>query len=251
MTARPADGILMLSMRANTTNPSDIAQERLLVSVAEQLKVPLTQIARRAELGESGVLAMDARAVRTEATAALALVDSYLLSLELLSSQQSLQLEPVSVSSLLTDVAHQLQPYAKHYGVALHMNLAGKYGPVMAHRAALKAALLSLGHTLVVAGGAKESPKDRQVILAGHKNAQGIAAGIYGNLDVEPADLRTALSLHKTARQPLVSLHDSGAGIFVADALAQAMESRLRIGRHNRYAGLAMTLLPSQQLQFI
>lgn len=230
---------------------TDIAQERLLVSVAEQLKVPLTQIARRAELAESGVLPVDARAVRTEATAALALVDSYLLGLELLTSQQSLELEPVSVSSLLTDVAHQLQPYAKHYNVTLEMTLAGKYGPVMAHRLALKSALLSLGHTLVVAGGAKEAAKDRRVILAGHKNAQGIAAGLYGSLDVEPADLRVALSLQGTARQPLASLHDSGAGIFVADALAQAMESRLRIGRHNRYAGLAMTLLPSQQLQFI
>jgi len=237
-------------MRAQSTG-TDIAQERLLVSVAEQLKVPLTQIARRAELAESGVLPVDSRAVRTEATAALALVDSYLLGLELLTSQESLELEPVSVSSLLTDVAHQLQPYAKHYNVALEMTLAGKYGPVMAHRAALKSALLSLGHTLIVAGGAKETPQDRRVILAGHKNAQGIAAGLYGSLDVEPADLRVALSLQGAARQPLASLHDSGAGIFVADALAQAMESRLRIGRHNRYAGLAMTLRPSQQLQFI
>ena len=70
-------------MRVNTTDTSDIAQERLLVSVAEQLKVPLTQIARRAELGEARILPIDARAVHTEATAALALVDSYLLSLEL------------------------------------------------------------------------------------------------------------------------------------------------------------------------
>lgn len=226
-------------------------QERLLVSIAEQLKVPLTQIARRAELAEADILPIDAQAVRTEATTALILVDSYLLGLELLASQRSLELEPVSISSLLTDVAHHLQPYARHYNVTLQMQLAGKYGPVMAHRAALKAALLSLGHSLVVASGAKETAKERQLVLAGHKNAQGIAAGLYGTLDVDPADLRTALALHGLARQPIAALHDSGAGIFVADALAQAMESKLRIGRHQRYAGLAMTLLPSQQLQLI
>jgi hypothetical protein len=58
--------------------------------------------------------------------------------------------------------------------------------------------------------------------------------------------------LYGTARQPLTSLlGSSGAGVFVAEALAQAMTSRLRAGRHGRQAGLAMTLPPSQQLQFI
>lgn len=226
---------------------------RLLLSVAEQLKMPLTSIARNTELAKLGVSdGVNASLIHTQATAALTLVESYLLGVELLSSQQALELEPVSVSSILTDTAHQLDRYAKEYGVEMEVSIAGRYEPVMAHQAGLKAALTSLGYALIEARAASDEKGPKRIVLAGHRNMHGIVTGMYGTNTIDGVAWRKALKLYGNARQPLASLlGSSGAGVFVANALAQAMESKLRAGRHGRQAGLAITLPPSQQLQFV
>lgn len=224
---------------------------RLLASVAEQLKFPLTSILRKAELGTlTGDLSLvDANAIQMHANAALTLVDSYLLGLQLLSSQQSLPLEPVSVSSLLVDVAHELQAMAKQYDMKLELHIGGKYEPVMAHRAGLRAALVSLGYALVEsyphAGG--------HIRLAVHRTPHGIVTGVYGDYQqINAAQWRTALDLKGKAAQPFTALTgNAGAGLFVAEAILQAMETRLRVSKYQKQKGLATTLQPSQQLHFV
>lgn len=110
-----------------------VRADSLLLSVAEQLKVPLTAIARQAELGQltGDAERVDPAAIRMQATAALTLVDSYLLGLELLRTEERLHLEPVSISSTLTDAAHDLDRFAQQYQVQLEVEIGGKYGPVM------------------------------------------------------------------------------------------------------------------------
>lgn len=237
-----------------TDNQSEMGHSTgLLLSVAEQLKTPLTVIARQMELADAtDGQTINPRLIHSQAAAALTLVDSYLMGLQLLSSQQHLELEPVSVSSMLTDTVHQLDQYAKQYDVTMELSIAGRYEPVMANRAALQAALTSLGYALIATQATRETSRKRHIVLAGHRNAHGIVAGLYGTGDMVGAELRKALQLAGTARQPFSSLlGSSSAGVFVADALAQAMESRLRIGRHGRQSGLAMTLQPSKQLQLV
>jgi hypothetical protein len=226
---------------------------RLLLSVAEQLKLPLTSIARQAELPSIDATSiLDAALIHAQATAALTLVDSYLLGVELLNSQTTLALEPVSVSSMLTEAAHHLDSYAKQYGVQLEVHMAGRYEPVMAHQLGLRAVLTSLGYALIEARAAQDDRGPKRLLLAGHRTAHGIITGIYGTQGLNRASLRTATTLYGTARQPFASLlGSSGAGVFVADALAQAMASKVQVGRHAKQAGLAITLLPSQQLQLI
>ena len=79
--------------------------ERLLQALAEQLKSPLLQIAYHAEAAQPDAFTE----IRTASDRALRLLDSYLLSI----NQQQLELEPVSVSSVLYDVAHALYPLAR------------------------------------------------------------------------------------------------------------------------------------------
>lgn len=225
----------------------------LLQSVAEQLRSPLTVIARQAELL---ILENTAQEISTnmsvQATTALTLVDNYLLGLQLLSNQAALELEPVSVSSILVDVTHALEGFATQYGVSLNMDIAGRYEPVMAHRQALRAALISLGFSLVEAISTQPKGPQKSLSLAVHKAQGGIVAGIYGPLEISATEWRRAKQLRGTASQPVASLlGTSGAGMFVADALGQAMETNVRVGRFAHKTGLAMTLLPSQQLQFI
>ena len=227
----------------------------LLLSVAEQLKIPLTVIARHAELGQltGDPAQVDSAAIRTQADAALQLVDSYLLGLQLLREQTQLPLEPVSVSSLLVDIAHSLERFAEHYRVQIEVSIAGKYQPVMASPRGLRAALLSLGFALVEAQAAQTRHRPRRVTLAAHRTPQGIITGMYGDYeDIAASQWRTALRLQGRAAQPFRALTPgSGAGLFVADTILRSMDTRLRVGRHDGQSGLAATFQPSQQLQFV
>lgn len=226
----------------------------LLKSVAEQLKIPLINIARQAELHQlQGSIEMpDVARIHTQARAALGLVESYLLGIELWRDQTQLALEPVSISSLLVEVAHDLHDLADHYAVDLDLRVAGKYGPVMAHRRGLGAAFLSMGYALVEAQAAQQV-KRHCLTFAVHRTAHGIVAGIYGDYQQLDAQAwRTALKLHGQASQPFTGLDaGSGAGLFVAEAILRSMQSRLRVGRHEKASGLAATFQPSYQLSFV
>lgn len=225
----------------------------LLRSVAEQLKVPLTIIARQAELSQLAgkVEAQELATVHSQAATALALVDSYLLGLELSREQANLELEPVSVSSTLVGIAHDLYFVARQNGVDLEVQVAGKYEPVMANQRGLRAALLSLCYGLVEATG--EQQNRRHLTLAVHRTPHGIVAGMYSDFqDLEAKAWRTALELRGRAAQPFTALSaGSGAGLFVADAIMRSMDTRLRVGRHQKECGLAATFHPSQQLAFV
>lgn len=230
--------------------------------MAEELKLPLQHIARRAELQTMRLLAkacddVDVRSclreVQTSADMSLQLLDSYLLSLRLsLETSTALNLEPVSVSAVLYDAAGQLRETAKQYGVTLDLHIHGSYEPVMAHKQALRAAIVSLGYALIGALPANGSGQ-RRVQLATHRTKQGIVAGMYGELDaLTPQLFMRAKQLQGKARQPLVgTLSGSGAGVFIADALLGAMASRLRVGRFQKSPGFAVTLSTSEQLQLV
>ncbi len=226
----------------------------LLRSVAEQLKLPLTVIARQAELGglEPDHATSVLMAIQTQSDLALRLVDSYLLGLQLAEEQAELALEPVSVAATLTDVAHDLHALAKLYGVDVEVHVAGKYAPVMAHARGFRAALLSLGYELIEAQAAHTDARKR-LSFAAHRTPRGVTAGLYGDFPTLHATAwRRALELCGRARQAAPSLTaGSGAGLFVAETLFSAMDSHVRVGRFHKRIGLAATLQPSKQLQLM
>ena len=233
---------------------SDLAQplvsQQLLLTIAEELKLPLIQIARQAEHGQ---LQGETDLKRMQATAdtALHLIDNYVLGVRLSMEPQQFDIEPVSVSSVLYDAGQQLYGMAKNYGVELNLSIAGKYGPVMAHRQGLQAALVSLGAALIEALPALETPQLR-LQLATHRSRYGIVAGLYAESNqLNNQALQNGRNLRQS-RQPLMGLtHTSGAGIFVADAILQAMQLRLRASRHNRLYGLGTVLQPTNQMQLV
>lgn len=238
--------------------------KQLFLAMAEELKLPLQYIARLAELQTLSTYGAPSQPlleqnclqnIQRSADMTLQLLDGYLLSLRL-SMQPSthLVLEPVSVSAVLHATAAQLQDVAKQYGVSLSLHIHGRYEPVMAHRQALQAALISLGYCLIEALPAASTDRGkRHVQLAAHRTKHGIVAGLYGEMDaLTPQLFQRAKQLHGYARQPLVgTLAGSGAGMFVADALINAMASRLRVGRFQRLPGFAVTLSGSEQLQLV
>lgn len=230
---------------------SDILSQQLLLSMVEQLKLPLLQIARKAEHGRmSGDC--DIEHIQTTADNALQLLDSYSLGVRLSLYPQTLDFEPVSIPSVLYDTGQQLDKLAKIYGVGLELNVAGRFGPVMVHRQALQAVLVSLGAALIEALPALESPQ-LKLQLATHHCRYGIVAGLYSDTEkLSSETLRRGRKLQGRARQPLADIsYNSGAGIFVADAILRAMHLELKVSRHHCLYGLGTVLQPSNQLQMV
>ncbi len=222
--------------------------QELLLSVAEELKLPLLQIARMAEQAGQH----NNTNIETTAETALRLLDNYTLAVRLQLERAPLDAEPVSVSSVLYDSGQQLDAMARQYGVELELHVAGRYGTVMAHRRGLQAALVSLGTALIEAVPAQESPQ-LKLQLATHRSRYGIVAGLYSdNHQLTNAALARGRRLRSRSRQPLLNVtHSNGAGIFVADAILQAMRLRLRASRHHGLYGLGAVLPPNNQLQLV
>lgn len=232
---------------------SPALRQQLLLSVVEQLKLPLMNIARYAELADMESKASHLSTIRLTADAALQLLDSYLLGVQLATHETELfEIEPVSVSSVLYDAGNQLQPIARAYGVQLDLYINGRYGPVMAHRRGLQAALVSLGHSLVEALPAMDTPQLR-LQLSAHRCRYGVVAGLYCETNqITTQALRLGRQLYGRARQPLGEVsHTSGAGVFVADAILQAMRTQLTVSRHRKMHGLGAVLPLNPQLQFV
>jgi len=209
-------------------------------------------IARQAEFykSEETVDFSVFRDMQTNADVALRLVDSYVLGLDLATKQMDLQLEPVSVSATLYDVAHELTPLLRQRDTELQLVLAGRYGEVMAHRRGLMAALYNVGAVL----SEIEAPEaDKQTIkIVAHHSPTGIIAGMYVNDQTPTLSLSKARAQHGNARQPFAeATAQTGAGIFVADAIFASMNTRLRFGRFRGTHGLAATLQPNRQLQLV
>ncbi len=228
-----------------------VLSQQLLLSIAEQLKLPLLQIARHAEqAGLSGETNLST--IQATADTALRLLDSYGLGVRLALEPERLDVEPVSISSVLYETGQQLDALAKSYGVALELSIAGRYGPVLAHRQGLQAALVSLGAALIEALPAQESPQ-LKLELATHRSRYGVVAGIYSDINqLSRETLQRGRKLQRHSRQPLINLtHASGAGIFVADAILRAMNLSLKVSRHHSLYGLGTVLQSNHQLQLV
>ena len=225
------------------------------MGLAEQLSRPFLQVAQLAELAggatDQQTVAAHWQTVRAISESSLQLVESYALSLRVNGKVTPLQLEPVTVSSLLYDTAHSLQPLARQYAVELQLEPGPRAQPIIADRSVLQAALTSLGQVFVAAQAETEAPS--LVRLSAHRSRHGIVAGLYSHAPQLGADsLRRAQALHGRARQPLQRLVSGpAAGVFVADALLRTLAARLHVARYRSLNGLAATLQPSQQLQLI
>ena len=230
---------------------SAILSQQLLLSVAEELKLPLLQIARQAELGQMGK-ETDLTLIRSAADTALRLLDNYVLGVRLAQEPEDLAVESVSVSSVLYDTGQQLDAMAKSYGVGLELNIAGRFGPVRAHRQGLQAALTSLGAALIEALPAQETTQ-LKLHLATHRSRYGIVAGVYADTrQLSREALERGRELQRRSRQPLTGLtHTSGAGVFVADTILQAMHLKLGPSRHHNLYGLGTVLQSANQLQMV
>jgi len=223
--------------------------ERLLQALAEQMKLPLLQIARSSELARmTRQHEQQLETIELTADTALKLLDNYLLSIKL--AHMHSELEPISVAGILTEAAHELSKLARQNQCELEVHLSGKYEPIMAHREGLAAALASLGYVFIEAQKITQTDDKPVLKLAAHRAKNGIVAGMFANFEGLSVDMyRRAKQLYGNARQPLPGITAAGgAGVFVADSLLDTMSAHLRVAYHQRQSGLAATFMSSRQL---
>lgn len=228
----------------------DIQVERLFACLAEQVKLPFVQVQHAAELMMAGIHTPEQsqQTIQEVSRAAIQLIDGFLLQVRLQQESQ-LQLESVPVSSVLYDTAELLNPYAKLHGIDIQLDVAGKYGPVMAHALGLRTALANLGYTLI---DAAEKGQKQIITLSVRKSVQGISAGVYSNGGVLSSKLlEQARLLQGSVHQPLAGFSSNAAGVFVADGLLQSLGAELRVSRLRGSSGFATTFTPSRQLSLV
>jgi len=223
---------------------------RLFIALAENLKLPLVQIAHGAEAGKIGQGAFET--IETVAKHALQLADNYLMGLRAASGQLKLSLEPVSVSSVIYAVANDLEQLAKSYKCTIEVDYGYHLTPVMVNRSALKAALASLGQGFIELAAQSEKPA-KIITLAAHGALHGVVAGVFADIDgLSKEVFSRGQALYGKAKTPLSQVSgENSAGIFIADSLFEQMDLKLRTARHNNQTGLAATLLPSRQLSLV
>ncbi len=242
--------------RASSIDDSQ-STDNVYLNLAEQLKMPFVQIAYAAELlsgayGDSSETERLRRTIALCSQNALHLIDGYLLSVELQRRGQ-LELEPVSISSVLYDAAHDLQSYADAFGCELRLEIGGKYEPVMAHQGAVRSALVALGYSFIDATSDPEVSRKPVVSMMVRRNPAGIGTGVFAkNPQLHSDLLERAHALKGRVHQPL-SNFDSGnaSGVFIADELFNRLQTTMKVSRNFGLYGLAATFLPSRQLSLV
>lgn len=230
------------------------SQGLLFTTLAEQVKLPFVTVKHAAELLRAHPnpeeLESLLQTIALTSSSALKLIDGYLLSVKL-QNDPSLPLEPVSLSSVMYDTAHSLDTYAKAHDCKVELHLGGKFGPVMARREVVQSAIEALGYSFIDAISRPEEPA--KVILAVRRTSAGISTGVYSKFDkLNSGLLKQAKILKGVARQPLGDFSaGSGAGVFVADALFEFLDSPVRVAKFQDLFGLAANLKPSYQLNLV
>ena len=223
---------------------------RLMRALAEELRLPLLQIARKSELARLNADVNQIKEISVTADAALMLVDSYLFSTQVLLGQQQLDLEPVSISAMMYDTAQYLKNMARLYDCDIDIDIRGKSGLIMAHPRGLQAAFTSLAYSFI---NANTDGSKQRIVLQAHKTRGGISAGVLTtNKDIPKDSLSIARKLFGSARSPMGNFtHNSGAGIYVADSLFSLMSTQLKVTKQKSSVGLTAILLPSHQLALL
>jgi len=234
------------------------AQRALLMTLSEDIALPLLQVKTSLDLLESQDFAKAAARKHFQQSnlsvdTGLQLVDAYKLLLDA-EAQAGLAAEPVSVGATLEAIAHKLTPYAKQYDTAVEVSVQQRLNPVLAHQASLNAAIEILGSSIIRAQSAQSEQGKYLLVLGAHKSADNlVAAGVFSSVQgLSDRTLRAARSLVGKARQPLPAVPaGAAAGVLVADMLCAALWQPLRAAAHHNLPGLVTTLPASKQLQFV
>jgi signal transduction histidine kinase len=221
-----------------------ISDEQSLRSLACELKSPLINIARQAELAELSEFVE----IQQTAEQALNLIDNYLLSAQSEYGQLKFDLEPVSIGSVLYEASSQLRPFAKRQNVDLVLD-DRMQEPVMTHRGAMTAVLVAFGQVLMTG----ENGRYRELVLRSYKTREGsLGVGVFTDVDLSKNDLRQALDFQGKAQMPLAKVSNKAhVSLLIAENLCRAVGGNMSVKKMGKLRGFTTRLPRSEQLSFV
>jgi K+-sensing histidine kinase KdpD len=217
-----------------------------LRALAHELKHPLVNIARRAELADAEAVL----AIRRTAEQALMLIDCYLLTAQTNHGQLALELSPATVGSILYDASVQMRPHLDNHNASILLD-DRTHEPVMTHRPALLSIINVFGNTLM---DARENDGHQDIVLRGYRTRSGnLGIGVFSeDAQLSQGQLRRALDLQGRAHMPLASASASAhVSLAIADSLCRAIGGAMQVKRMGRFSGLATELPRSEQMAFV
>jgi hypothetical protein len=221
-----------------------VGDDRSLRALAFELKSPLINIARQAELAD----VEDFVEIQRTAEQALVLIDNYLLIAQAEHGQLGLNLEPVSLGSILYDASSQLSSLAKRQNVDLVIDDRA-HEPVMTHQRALTAVLEAFGQALMSSGHAPRL----KLVLRSYKTREGdLGVGAFTDVSLSEDDLRKALCLQGEAHMPLAKVSNkTHVSLAIAESLCRSMGGRMTVKKMGKLRGFSTSLPRSEQLSFV
>lgn len=212
----------------------------LFTALAEQLKLPLLQIARLSESNSDY-----SPQINLISENALRLIDGFVHS----SDQTELMFEPLSTAAVLRDVAELIQPLAAASNYQIHIE-SGNSRPIMAHHEVLKT-MLALLSSSIIESSAEENL--HHLVLGSHRSSHGIVVGVFSDeIDLSQRALHLSRRLQGRAAQTVPMFGESGgAGLAIADRLSSRLHAPLRAYRHHALTGIGSLFVPSQQLSLV
>jgi len=221
---------------------------QLLLKVAENIRLPLLQILLNTQLSLASKEG-DLKQVEDLAKFSIRMIDNFILSS--VTANNHPILEPLSLSSVLYDSAHELEQLAKYYDVKLKVISNNNFGPVLSNRVALESSLISVGWAMIESMSSLD--KSKTITLASHRSRYGLVAGVYSeDVNINSNILNQGLRNMNSSKRPMPDFsHTNSAGIFIAKQLLSNMDMRLLASKHHNLRGIGTLMNPSKQLQLI
>ena len=224
----------------------------LLRVVANELKLPLTNIhATSSMLVDSNYSGLEAKEQQKRllmsSEQAIDLVDALLLAGRVQSSQLSLELSPVSASSVARDVAQDMKELAARYDKAIRVQASQGLGPVSANRQALGASLKTMLDSIV------RSSRSEVIEILVHKRLDKVIVSLKDRGDPITNQTVSAVlrDLGKSV-QPAKSLPtSSGLSIYVSTVLMEAMNGSVDAYSRDDRRTVTFSLSRSKQLTLL
>lgn len=231
-----------------TIEDFEFESSKALYNLAEDLKTPFVRIATQLELLKASNPELKESLVI--ANSALHLIDSFVISSKIYTNQTALPLQPVSVKAVLYDCNQKMSNFAKLQQTKVDIDIQRGVGLAMANNIALTSAISSLMYSFLLNN---QNENDQNLVLSLKKYKQSIRVGVFSKgIDINSSTINIARKLSGVAGQLAPDfVHGSSAGILLADKILSRMNMTLRAVKERRAVGLAVDLVPSQQLKLL
>jgi signal transduction histidine kinase len=227
-----------------------------LVAAAHELKTPLAIIAHLASSLEDELLVTPAqrqaslRRIQLSAERTMRLIQGLTTSYRLSEQQLSLalNLQPVNITQVCEEVAHEITPFAKVQGQELQLRLGQRSQLVVGDRELLHSVLFNLLDNAI-----RHTPPGASVSMHIRRRTEVVRVCVHDSgPGIQPSDMTQLKQRLGKQTQPIITRSSgSGLGLYIAGQLAGAMGGRVGVGTVKAGADFHVDLLHSHQLSFV